>query len=215
MVIEGPWIKGIDNRLPRHQLRGVRAAGGSGGRVDLHVHELLGHPAADPTRVTPAVSLVEFLTSDEQQLAFADAFGVIPSTESAAATYADTYPENAAFVAGADYAVRPVNFAGSGDRASPTSTRSSQGLANGGDDEGDPRQSLQTELQAALDEANAQLRSTSAVEGRGTASIPGGDAHGEEASAAAEARYGWPFVAPAHPHHRRLPRRCRSCWRSM
>ena len=30
------------------------------------------------------------------QLAFSDAFGVIPSTESAAAVYAENYPENAA-----------------------------------------------------------------------------------------------------------------------
>ena len=39
---------------------------------------------------------------DEQQLAFSEAFGVIPSTQAAAATYAETYPENAAFVAGAE-----------------------------------------------------------------------------------------------------------------
>src|SRR5690606_40168075 len=62
-----------------------------------------------------AVDLVEFLTSDEQQLKFSEAFGVIPSTESAAAVYAEQFPENAAFVAGNDYSVSPVNFAGAAE----------------------------------------------------------------------------------------------------
>ncbi len=53
-----------------------------------------GIPEGQETAAT-AQELVAFLTSDEQQLAFSEAFGVIPSTQAAAATYAETYPENA------------------------------------------------------------------------------------------------------------------------
>ena len=94
---------------------------------------------------------MEFLTADEQQLAFADAFGVIPSTEGAAAEYAQRFPENAAFVAGADYAVGPVAFAGSALVVSSFNA-SLSGLAGG--DASAILGQFQQDLQAALDEAN-------------------------------------------------------------
>jgi multiple sugar transport system substrate-binding protein len=83
--------------------------------------------------------------------AFGDAFGVIPSTESAATTYGEQHPENQAFVAGVDYAVSPVNFAGSATVISDFNAQL-EGLAGG--DAKAILKSLQTNLQAALDEAN-------------------------------------------------------------
>ncbi len=82
---------------------------------------------------------------------FSEAFGVIPSTESAAATYATQFPENAAFVAGNDYAVSPAAFAGAAEAIGDFNA-SLAGIATA-----DPTALLatfQTNLQAALDEAN-------------------------------------------------------------
>ena len=98
-----------------------------------------------------ATDFVEFLTSDEQQLAFSDAFGVIPSTESAAAVYADNYPENAAFVAGADYAVTPVAFDGA---AAVLGEFNSQVASFAGADFGAILAQFQSQLEAAYAEAN-------------------------------------------------------------
>ena len=98
----------------------------------------------------PRSSSSQYLTGDDQQLAFADAFGVIPSTESAAASYAEKYPENASFVAGNDYAVSPVNFAGSADAVADFNAQL-EGLSGG--DAKAILSSFQEELQAAYDEA--------------------------------------------------------------
>ena len=148
MVIEGPWIKGIKGDFPDTNYQAVELPAGPDGKSTFTFSNCWGIPANTDTR-DAAVSLVEYLTSDDQQLAFADAFGVIPSTESAAASYGEKYPENAAFVAGADYAVSPVNFAGSADVVADFNAQLA-GLAGG-----DPKSmlaSFQENLQAALDE---------------------------------------------------------------
>jgi multiple sugar transport system substrate-binding protein len=62
-----------------------------------------------------AVSLVEHLTTEEQQLAFADAFGVIPSVQTAAEQYGEDKPQFAPFVAGAEYAQNPPSQEGAAD----------------------------------------------------------------------------------------------------
>lgn len=150
MVIEGPWIKGIQNDFPDTNYAAYELPAGPGGPSTFTFTNCWGIPEGSDTREA-AVSLVEFLTSDEQQLAFSEAFGVIPSTESAAATYAETYPENASFVAGAEYAVTPVNFDGSAEVVSEFNAQ----LANfASADLAGMLANLQTQLQAALDEAN-------------------------------------------------------------
>ncbi len=115
MVIEGPWINGaMANDFPDVNFQVAELPAGPGGQSTYTFSNCWGIPAGSDTK-DAATSLVEFLTSDDQQLAFSDAFGVIPSTESAAAVYAENYPENAAFVAGNDYAVSPVSFAGASE----------------------------------------------------------------------------------------------------
>jgi multiple sugar transport system substrate-binding protein len=112
MVIEGPWIKGIAGDFPDTNYAAYELPAGPGGPSTYSFTNCWGLPqGADTTDA--AVEFVEFLTSDEQQVEFGDAFGVIPSTREAAATYAENHPENAAVVAGADYAVSPANFDGS------------------------------------------------------------------------------------------------------
>ncbi|WKK73047.1 extracellular solute-binding protein [Rathayibacter oskolensis] len=125
---------------------------GPGGKSTFTFSNCWGIPAGSDT-ADQAESLVTALTSDEQQLAFADAFGVIPSTETGAAGYATEYPENAAFVSGNDYAVSPVAFAGAATVITDFNS-ALEGLATG-----DPEAilaDLQTNLQDALDTANAQ-----------------------------------------------------------
>jgi multiple sugar transport system substrate-binding protein len=153
MVIEGPWIKGIQGDFPDTNYQAYELPAGPGGQSTFTFTNCWGIPADGGDTRDLAVSLVEYLTSDEQQLEFADAFGVIPSTEAAAATYAENYPENASFVAGADYAVSPVNFAGSAAVITDFNSQLS-GLVGG--DAQAILSSLQEDLQAALDEANAE-----------------------------------------------------------
>lgn len=152
MVIEGPWIKGIQGDFPDTNYQAYELPEGPGGKSTFTFTNCWGIPANSDTR-DAAVSLVEYLTADDQQLAFADAFGVIPSTESGAASYAEKYPENASFVAGNDYAVSPVNFAGS---ATVIGDFNAQLESLAGGDATAILGSLQTNLQAALDEANGK-----------------------------------------------------------
>lgn len=115
MVIEGPWIRGaMEADYPDLEFVVTELPAGPAGPGTFTFSNCWGIPEGQDTAAT-AQELVAFLTSDEQQLEFADAFGVIPSTQAAAATYAETYPENAAFVAGADYAQSPVSFSGAAD----------------------------------------------------------------------------------------------------
>lgn len=150
MVIEGPWIKGIKGDFPDRNYQPYELPAGPGGKSTFTFSNCWGIPQGAET-ADAAASLVEYLTSDEQQLAFSEAFGVIPSTESAAATYAETYPENASFVAGADYAVSPVNFDGSASAITDFNSKLESLFTA---DAASILSDSQTTLQAALDEAN-------------------------------------------------------------
>lgn len=153
MVIEGPWINGaLEADYPDVNYTVAELPAGPGGKSTFTFSNCWGIPAGSTT-ADQAESLVASLTSDEQQLAFSDAFGVIPSTESGAAEYASKYPENAAFVTGNDYAVSPVAFAGAATVITDFNS-ALEGLASG-----DPEAilaDLQTNLQDALDTANAK-----------------------------------------------------------
>lgn len=152
MVIEGPWISGLKGDYPNLKYTVAELPAGPGGKSTFTFSNCWGIPAQSKT-ATETESLVKFLTSDAQQLKFSAAFGVIPSTESAAKTYATTYPDNAPFVKGNNYAVSPIAFAGA---ASVIADFNSQleGIASG-----DPKailSALQKNLQSALDTANGK-----------------------------------------------------------
>ncbi|QHC69150.1 extracellular solute-binding protein [Rathayibacter sp. VKM Ac-2801] len=153
MVIEGPWINGaLAADYPDVNYRVAELPAGPGGKSTFTFSNCWGIPVGSAS-AEKTESLVSALTSDEQQLAFSDAFGVIPSTETGAAEYATKYPENAAFVSGNDYAVSPVAFAGAATVITDFNS-ALEGLATG-----DPESilsDLQTNLQDALDTANAK-----------------------------------------------------------
>ncbi len=109
MTIEGNWI------------RGALAADYPG--LAYTVHELPAGPAGAGTLSfttcwgisarsrfkAQAVGFVEAMTTADAQLAFARAYGVMPSLVSARQAYLREFPADEPFLAGADYARGPVN----------------------------------------------------------------------------------------------------------
>lgn len=112
MTIEGNWIKGaIENDYPDLDYTVVELPEGPAGKGTLLFTQCWGIAAASPNQ-DAAVDLVDHLTSVDAQLAFADAFGVMPSRMEAEADYVEAYPEDAPFVAGAEYGHGPVSAPG-------------------------------------------------------------------------------------------------------
>ena len=114
MTIEGNWIRGaMENDYPDVDYTVAELPEGPAGKGTLLFTQCWG-VAADSPDQEAAVSLVESLTSTENQLANAEAFGVMPSRESAQADYVDQFPQDAPFIAGGDYGQGPVNLPGLG-----------------------------------------------------------------------------------------------------
>jgi multiple sugar transport system substrate-binding protein len=112
MTIEGNWIRGaMKNDYPDVKYSVHELPEGPAGKGTLLFTQCYGIAAASEYK-EQSVSLVEALTSVEAQLAAADAFGVMPSRQSAQEDYIAKYPDDAAFVAGADYGQGPVNAPG-------------------------------------------------------------------------------------------------------
>ncbi|MER6949307.1 extracellular solute-binding protein [Nonomuraea sp. NPDC000554] len=110
MTIEGNWIKGAlkadhpDLKYSVHEL----PAGAKKGTLSFTNCWGI---AAKSTNKAAAISFVEAMTKADQQLTFAKAFGVMPSRQSAKDAYVKEFPDDTAFVNGADYAQGPVNAA--------------------------------------------------------------------------------------------------------
>jgi multiple sugar transport system substrate-binding protein len=105
MVIEGNWIKGaMDNDFPDVNYTVAELPEGPAGPGTIQYTNCWGM-AAQSDNIPGATSLVEHLTSPEAQLQAAEAFGVMPSAESAFEEWSTTYPELAAFISGAEYAI--------------------------------------------------------------------------------------------------------------
>ncbi len=112
MAMEGNWIKGaMENDFPDVSYRVAELPEGPAGKGTLLFTQCWGI-AEQSDHKAAAVSLVDALTTVDQQLAFADAFGVMPSRESAKEQYEAAYPEDAAFIAGGEYGRGPVNRPG-------------------------------------------------------------------------------------------------------
>lgn len=104
MTIEGNWIAGaMENDFPDIDYRVVELPAGPSEQATLQYTNCWGI-AADSDNVEGSIELVEYLTTAEQQMAFADAFGVMPSVESVAEDWKEAYPEMAAFIDSADFA---------------------------------------------------------------------------------------------------------------
>ncbi|HEV6953316.1 MAG TPA: extracellular solute-binding protein [Promicromonospora sp.] len=115
MVIEGNWITGaLENDFPDVDFTVAELPAGPAGPGTLQFTNCWGM-AADSPNQEAALSLVEHLTSTEQQLAFSEAFGPMPSIESAAAGWTEANPDLTAFLDGAQYAQFPPTWAGATD----------------------------------------------------------------------------------------------------
>ncbi|MFI1098466.1 extracellular solute-binding protein [Streptomyces sp. NPDC020917] len=112
MTIEGNWLSGaMKADFPSVDYTVVPLPAGPAGKGTLVFSNCWG-VAAKSGHQKAAVDLVRYLTSAKQQLAFGDAFGVMPSRTDALASYAQKYPDAKAWVEGIDYAQRPVTIAG-------------------------------------------------------------------------------------------------------
>ncbi|WP_147943444.1 extracellular solute-binding protein [Microbispora hainanensis] len=109
MTIEGNWIKGAlkadfpDVKYSVHEL-----PAGPKGKGTLSFTNCWGISAKSKFK-QQAIDFVEAMTTVDQQMAFARAFGVMPSRQSAKDAYTQEFPADAPFVNGADYAQGPVN----------------------------------------------------------------------------------------------------------
>jgi len=113
MAIEGNWITGaLTNDFPDVEYAVVPLPEGPAGPGTLQFTNCWGM-AADSPNQEQALELVEFLTSTDQQLAFSEAFGPMPSIQSAADAWTEANPDLSAFLDGAEYAQFPPNQAGS------------------------------------------------------------------------------------------------------
>jgi multiple sugar transport system substrate-binding protein len=108
MTIEGNWITGAmssDYKTVKYTIAPLPA--GPKGKGTLEFTNCWGIPASTPNKAQ-AVDFVNAMTAKDQQLAFAKAFGVMPSIMSAKAAYAQQFPTYSVFLQGADYGVGPV-----------------------------------------------------------------------------------------------------------
>ncbi|MET0590526.1 MAG: extracellular solute-binding protein [Naasia sp.] len=151
MVIEGNWIGGaMSADFPDVNYTVAELPAGPGGQGTLQFTNCWGM-AADSPNQQAALDLVEYLTAADQQLAFSEAFGPMPSIQSAADQWSTDNPDLAPFLAGADYAQYPPNQAGSAEVIADFNAQL-EGLKTG-----DPQailDSVQTNLQAVLDSAS-------------------------------------------------------------
>ncbi len=109
MTIEGNWIKGaLKNDFPNIKYTVKELPAGPKGKGTLSFTQCWGIAAKSKFK-DQAIKFVEAMTAADKQLTFADAFGVMPSRQSAQAPYTEKYPEDAPFIAGARYGHGPVN----------------------------------------------------------------------------------------------------------
>lgn len=147
MVLEGNWVTGaLANDYPDLEYIVAEVPAGPAGRGTLQFTNAWGM-AADSKNKDAALKLIEFLTTPEQQMAFAKAFGVMPSLTEVADQWTKEYPKQAAFIAAAEYAKNPPAQADTAEVVADFNAQI-EGLASG-----DPAailSSVQSSLEAAL-----------------------------------------------------------------
>ncbi|MFE2041456.1 extracellular solute-binding protein [Streptomyces sp. NPDC059477] len=112
MTIEGNWLTGgMKADYPDVNYQMVPLPAGPAGEGTLAYSQCWG-VAQDSAHREAAVDLVEYLTTSEQMLKNADAFGVMPSRTSALAEYALKDPSAKAWADATAYAQGPVTIAG-------------------------------------------------------------------------------------------------------
>ena len=152
MAIEGNWfIGGVKNDYPNLKYTVVPLPQGSQ-QATLSFTNCWGIAAKSKNQAA-AIDLVKYLTSTDQQIAFAKAFGVMPSVKSAAAQFSEQFPNQKAFVDGAAYATGPTSLPGF-DQVQKDFDSKVLGLSNGSSDPKAMLSALQKNGDAALKAAN-------------------------------------------------------------
>ena len=148
MTIEGNWIQGaLQADFPDIKYKVVELPAGPGGKGTLSYTNCWGI-ATDADNVDGAKELAEYLTSADQQMEFAKAFGVMPSVSSVADQWKSEYPDLAAFIDGADYA---TNLPAQQGAADVITDFNSQLTTLKGSDPKKILESVNTSLQSVLD----------------------------------------------------------------
>jgi multiple sugar transport system substrate-binding protein len=109
ITFEGNWIEGaMKSDYPTVKYTVNPMPSGPKGQGTLAFTQCWGISAKSKYK-DQAIKFVEAMTTDQQQIAFADAFGVMPSRQSAKAQYTTKFPTDKPFLDGAAYAQGPVN----------------------------------------------------------------------------------------------------------
>ena len=148
MAIEGNWfVGGVKNDYPNLKYTVVPLPKGSQ-QATLSFTNCWGIAAKSKNQAA-AIDLVKYLTSTDQQIAFAKAFGVMPSVKSAATQFSEQFPDQKAFVDGAAYATGPTSLPGF-DQVQQDFDSKVLGLSNGSSDPKAMLAALQKNGDAAL-----------------------------------------------------------------
>jgi multiple sugar transport system substrate-binding protein len=108
ITFEGNWIKGaLQNDFPDVKYTVHEMPAGPKGKGTLSFTVCWGISAKTQYR-EQAIDFVRHMVSAEQQIAFTEAFGVMPSRASLRDQYLEQFPNDEAFIAGAAYAQGPV-----------------------------------------------------------------------------------------------------------
>jgi multiple sugar transport system substrate-binding protein len=103
MTIEGNWIAGaMTHDYPTVSYKAVELPAGPAGKGTLQYDGGWGLAAASKNK-PDAMSLISYLTATKVEMGNAKAFGVMPSVKADATEWKKTYPQFAAFLAGANY----------------------------------------------------------------------------------------------------------------
>ena len=149
MTIEGNWIVGSMRKdYPNVHYKVVPLPAGPAGDATLSFTNCWGVAQKSPHQAA-AIDFIDYLTTVDQQMSFAKAFGVMPSRQAAKSRFTSQFPDQAAFVAGADNAFGPVGFPGF-DAVQKDFDSKIQGLSDGSSDPKNMLSSLQKNASDAL-----------------------------------------------------------------
>jgi multiple sugar transport system substrate-binding protein len=152
MAIEGNWfVGGVKNDYPNLKYAVVPLPKGSQ-QATLSFTNCWGIAAKSKNQAA-AIDLVKYLTSTDQQIAFAKGFGVMPSVKSASTQFSQQFPAQKAFVDGAAYATGPTSLPGF-DQVQKDFDSKILGLSNGSSDPKAMLAALQRNGDAALKASN-------------------------------------------------------------
>jgi multiple sugar transport system substrate-binding protein len=127
MTVVGNWIDGsMASDYPDLKYKVYPLpAGPSGTKATTSFTNCWGIPAKSANQAN-AVKLVNFLTTVDQQMSFAKAFGVMPSRQSAKDQWTSAFPNDAAFLSQSDIAHPDLALAGGAQAISDYDTKIAQ-----------------------------------------------------------------------------------------